>query len=174
MQNTCAQVLGCHTPHLLSQLQPARWTPLLICYSIWLCTQDDGNLVLLGYDARASPPGWNNPYWSSGAQVPNPSHCILQLDGNFVCYDTNGTAYWETSTAGIAGPAYTLALQGDGNLVLYGDLAASVTYPYPGVGAPVWSTQTARDISVLVQVMRGGGAPTGVPGVQGFHTLGVY
>jgi hypothetical protein len=80
--------------------------------------------------------GYNKYVWSAGHVVPNPSHCILQLDGNFVCYDTHGTAYWDTQTAGVADPVYKLAIQPDCNLVLSGYRQ--------GVRVPVWASNSVR------------------------------
>ena len=55
-----------------------------------------------------SPNGWNA--------------CILQADGNFVCYTGCSTPYWSTGTSTSYTP--TLTLQSDGNLVLYANSAA--------------------------------------------------
>ena len=74
-----------------------------------LVMQDDGNLVLYrNYDGL--------PLFASNTPGKPVTHAIMQGDGNFVCYDDNGVAYWSTSTSG--NPDAYLLLQDDGNLVV--------------------------------------------------------
>jgi Domain of unknown function (DUF1906) len=83
-----------------------------------LVMQDDGNLVVYGSD--------NHPLWASGTNVPAapaaPSGCGVIHGGHGL---TSGETY------DSCGGAYTLAMQGDGNLVLY----------HNGKGA-LWATGT--------------------------------
>jgi hypothetical protein len=46
------------------------------------------------------------------------THALMQPDGNFVCYDATGHAFWATGTNGH--PGSDIILQDDGNLVVYG------------------------------------------------------
>lgn len=85
-----------------------------------LYMQGDSNLVV--YDTATSP--WTALWWT-GASAEN-GQAIFQSDGNFVVYDGNGTAIWNTVTAG--NPGAFMVLQGDGNLVLYS-----------AAGAPLWT-----------------------------------
>jgi hypothetical protein len=94
--------------------------------------QDDGNLVL---DDQAG-----NAVWASGSAGHPGSHLVVQDDGNVVIYDPSNRPVWSTHTdhAVLGGdqlPAgsnliigreltsangkYRLAMQTDGNLVLY-------------------------------------------------------
>lgn len=54
---------------------------------------------------------------------------VMQSDGNFVEYDASGRALWATGTGGRAGAF--IAMQGDGNLVVYHG------------GRAVWASNTA-------------------------------
>ncbi|MGP4001754.1 hypothetical protein [Streptomyces sp. 8N706] len=80
--------------------------------------QSDGNLVLYK-DGRAA--------WQAPGAWPNGYRAVMQSDGNFVLYDVNGRALWATGTYGRPG-AY-LAIQDDGNLVVYR-------------GGALWATNT--------------------------------
>src|SRR5262249_9174887 len=51
---------------------------------------------------------------------------------NFVIFD-QGSAIWATQTQGIGRPPYRLAVQPDGNLVIYGSSANDVNLPGWGV-----------------------------------------
>ena len=53
---------------------------------------------------------------------------IMQDDGNFVLYDQDNEPVWASNTGGNPG-AY-LAVQDDGNVVVYQD------------GSPLWATNT--------------------------------
>jgi WD40 repeat protein len=100
--------------------------------------QPDGNLVLYC--------GKNNALWSSGTAGKNGSRLIVQNDGNVVLYNPANQAVWATNTVVPAQPAsptqadrllagqglipgrsikssdgrFTLIMQADGNLVVYG------------------------------------------------------
>lgn len=112
---------------------------------LWM--QNDGNLVLK--DASG------NAVWSSGTHGNPGAYLTLQTDGNLVLYSASDTALWSTHTWGrprgdsyvtpIAYPngrlyrgqtlltpdhKYKLAMQDDGNLVLYATHGA------------LWSTHT--------------------------------
>ena len=85
-----------------------------------LVMQPDGNLVLYG------PTG---ALWSTGTGG-TANVADMQMDGNFVVYNSAGSPLWNSSTAG--NPASYLALQSDGNLVLY-----------DASSAPIWASNTA-------------------------------
>jgi len=95
-----------------------------------LALQTDGNLVL--YDAN------NYPLWYTDTRGSGADHLDVQSDGNLVLYTASSGVVWQTNTryqpASLSAPAdlragevlvspsgqYTLAMQTDGNLVLYG------------------------------------------------------
>ena len=54
----------------------------------------------------------------------------MQSDGNFVTYDKAGNVVWASNTSYGTGPTYSLALQTDGNLVIYRN------------GEAIWATNT--------------------------------
>ena len=90
-----------------------------------LIMQGDGNLVLYRtFDSVA--------LWSSNTPGKPVTHAVMQADGNFVCYDDNGIAYFSTGT-GQRGSS--IILQDDGNLVVYGP---------PGVET-YWTSNTAQN-----------------------------
>lgn len=99
--------------------------------------QGDGNLVLYRSDnARA--------LWATGTWGRPVNHAIMQVDGNFVCYDAGGRAYWATGTDGHPGAYVTL--QTDGNLVVY-----------TPSNVPLWASNTVQNWGTSV------GAGTVVP-----------
>jgi outer membrane protein assembly factor BamB len=56
----------------------------------------------------------------------------MQEDGNLVLYTHDGTAIWHTDTsAGKGNTTTTLAVQNDGNVVLYN-------------GTPIWASETGN------------------------------
>lgn len=67
---------------------------------------------------------------------------IMQSDGNFVTYDKAGTVRWASNTAYGTGYTYSLAMQTDGNLVIYKS------------GEAIWATNTnlKADLSGLTFV----------------------
>ena len=69
-----------------------------------------GNLVIYG------PYG---PCWASDTdnRGQGPFKAIMQGDGNFVLYDTNGTPTWASNTCGM-GPGLRVFLQDDGRMML--------------------------------------------------------
>jgi hypothetical protein len=77
-----------------------------------LCYQNDAHLV--GYDCTGKPFWANNRYNYS-----SPGYCIMQGDGNFVCYDSKRQAKWATRTAGRGVAPFRLIMQGDRNIVVY-------------------------------------------------------
>ncbi len=111
--------------------------------------QGDGNFVLYGHHS--------NPLWASGTNGHDGATLAVQTDGNLVVYAPGGHAVWATMTVFPAPPpspsgcgeiqpgqgltagqtysscggVYTLAMQTDGNLVLY----------HNGKGA-LWATGT--------------------------------
>jgi lysozyme len=125
--------------------------------------QGDGNLVVYGQHS--------NPLWASGTNGHGGSVLALQDDGNAVVYAPGGKALWATNTVVPAAPPapsgcgmfqpgqgltagqsysscdgrYTLAMQTDGNLVLY----------HNGKGA-IWATGT-NGKSGFNAVMQGDG-----------------
>ena len=54
--------------------------------------------------------------WSSGTSGTPPGRAILQLDGNLVVYDANGSARWSSGTGGNRNAS--LVVEDDGNLVI--------------------------------------------------------
>ena len=89
----------------------------------------------------------------------------MQQDGNFVIYDYKGAPVWATGTNGKGSGPFFVAMQGDCNLVVYGNgkaLWASNTdgrkpgpcrlvmqndrnlVIYAANGAPVWASNTVR------------------------------
>ncbi len=71
--------------------------------------QADGNLVVSAL-GRA--------LWSSGTYGRPGAVACVQLDGNLVVY-LGSTAIWSTRTGGHTSAGYFLAMQNDGNLVIY-------------------------------------------------------
>lgn len=111
-----------------------------------LIMQDDGNLVLYNTSGE--------PLWNSGTHGNSGARLVLQTDGNMVIYSESNVPLWSTRTnekPGLlmfANPTlkssklytgqrldtvdrrYRLALQGDGNLVIYSQ------------GKPKWASDT--------------------------------
>lgn len=105
---------------------------------------------------------------SIGVNVPldsGPFRLILQDDANLVLHDRRTGPLWASNTAGSG--ADSLAMQGDGNLVLYAGAApvgASMTVGYPGAylavqsdgnaviytpgGQPVWASKSSPWIPI--------------------------
>ncbi|MVU82773.1 LysM peptidoglycan-binding domain-containing protein [Nocardia sp. ET3-3] len=110
-----------------------------------LTLQNDGNLVL-------NEPG--DEVWASGTHGQDVQRAVMQDDGNFVLYKSDGSAAWSTETNGKGGTRLTLLP--DRNLVLYaGDKA-------------VWSTRTATDIPTSAAE-----AAASAPGASRPHTYTV-
>ncbi len=108
--------------------------------------QTDGNLVV--YNASGGA------LWASGTAGHSGASLAVQNDGNVVVYATNGQALWNTGTTSSSlapgdslsasqylnspNRLYQLAMQGDGNFVLYtGQRALWQTKTYPNPGARV-------------------------------------
>jgi GH25 family lysozyme M1 (1,4-beta-N-acetylmuramidase) len=124
--------------------------------------QGDGNFVLYGKNS--------NPLWDSHTNGHGGASLAVQSDGNLVVYDA-GRALWNAGTEVIAAPTrptgsgiipagqglaasegfsspsgkYSLAMQSDGNLVLY----------HNGVGA-IWTTATSGSEGYIA-IMQGDG-----------------
>src|SRR5260370_11681019 len=96
---------------------------------VTLVMQGDGNLVLYIVDIGFA-------LWSTNASGTPVTHAILQTDGNFVCYDAAGKAYWASNTAigsllsGFF--PHSVVLQDDGNLIIYDTTT----------GAALWTSNT--------------------------------
>lgn len=88
-----------------------------------LTLQEDGNLVL-------SEPG-GNVVWATQTHDQGVERAVLQDDGNFVLYKSDGAA-WATETNGQA--AERLVVQADRNVVLYGS-----------DGSALWASGTNTD-----------------------------
>lgn len=74
--------------------------------------------------------------WSSGTAPQDVTNAIMQTDGNFVMYNFDGVAVWNSqSVQPISNLAY-LILQEDGNLVVYNNTTVPPT--------PVWNTETPQ------------------------------
>ena len=76
---------------------------------IRLLYQADGDLVLYDDERR-------DLLWSNGTSGTPPGRAILQLNGNFVVYDANGSVRWSSDTSGNRNAS--LVVQDDGNLVI--------------------------------------------------------
>jgi hypothetical protein len=98
--------------------------------------QTDGNLVL--YHDTSAP-------WASNTSGSTGYAAVLQHDGNFVLYDTEGAPLWSSGTFGHA--VSRLALQNDGNLVLF-DTA----------NKPIWTSNTVLPRPAGCRLMSGGQA----------------
>jgi len=85
-----------------------------------LIMQTDGNLVLYRQ---------GKPLWATGTQVAG-SFAEFQSDGNLVVYAPDSRALWSSNTWG--NPNATLALQNDGNVVIYRQ----------SDGRAIWATHT--------------------------------
>ncbi len=85
-----------------------------------LTLQKDGNLVLYKQKRVPTQFKWADhaAIWNSKTAGKGGVKAVMQTDGNFVIYNTNGKALWNTGTQGH--PGSKLSLQGDGNLVIYG------------------------------------------------------
>jgi len=92
-----------------------------------LVTQNDGNLVLYGYN--------NKVHWSSGTSGRGiaPYKLVMQTDGNLVLYDTTTTPIWSSGTAGKGKAPYRVVMQNDRNLVIY-----------DAANTALWSTGTTH------------------------------
>lgn len=77
-----------------------------------LCYQYDGNLVM-------SNTNDGEIVWAMNVVNYSPGYCIMQDDGNFVCYDSRNQKKWATKTYGKGTYPYRLALQDDRNMVVY-------------------------------------------------------
>jgi hypothetical protein len=99
--------------------------------SIW----SDNGLYRLRYDESGDlvllDEAGGYPMWTSGTQGSSPGIALMQSDGNFVIYDTNGGVCWASGTVNY--PGAVLVLQDDGNLVIYGE-----------GGWALWATGTVR------------------------------
>jgi len=125
-----------------------KWTPPSAGSDAKLVMQPDGNLVLYSKQGNA--------IWNSGTSGNSGASAFVQEDGNFVIYTSSGTEVWSSATSiGIShlqfphnsihrseiiysgqslqshDRAYKLALQTDGNLVLY------------SVNRAIWASGTA-------------------------------
>ena len=76
---------------------------------IRLLYQADGDLVLSDHERRET-------LWSSSTSGTAPGCAILQLDGDLVVYDANGSALWSSGTGGNRNAS--LVVEDDGNLVI--------------------------------------------------------
>jgi hypothetical protein len=86
-----------------------------------LIMQSDGNLVLY----------WKaHPLWQTKTRGHAAVSVIMQADGNLVLYDTFGPL-WDSRSTQPARGDYTLALQNDGDMIIY---SAS--------GHPIWQSYT--------------------------------
>ncbi len=74
-----------------------------------LAMQSDGNLVLYG-DGLV--------LWDSGTLNDAPDSAMMQGDGNFVIYKAN-RPIWSSGTSSAVRGSYRLAVQSDGNVVVY-------------------------------------------------------
>jgi hypothetical protein len=93
-----------------------------------LTQQADGNFVLYVGNGKV----WSTLTYLGGNGNPNGPGCFahFQTDGNLVVSNCAGAAIWNSVT--YNNPNAVLALQADGNLVIYANSA----------GTPLWNTQT--------------------------------
>ncbi|MGH4033084.1 hypothetical protein ACQB60_29580 [Actinomycetota bacterium Odt1-20B] len=79
--------------------------------------------------------------WQSGTAGRSAGAAVMQQDGNFVVYDADGNAAWNSGTEACNGQNVWARMQQDGNFVLYKGHA-------DGEGADqwkaVWSTKNGR------------------------------
>jgi hypothetical protein len=94
-----------------------------------LIMQGDGNLVLYRNDGHV-------PLWASSTAGEPVIRAVMQADGNFVCYDAAGKAYWATGTST---PGSFIVLQDDGNLVVY-----------DSSDHPLWASNTVQSWNPMV------------------------
>ncbi|WP_157537551.1 ricin-type beta-trefoil lectin domain protein [Kitasatospora azatica] len=116
-----------------------------------LTMQGDGNLIL-------SPLNSSTVLWASGTYNHPGAYAKMQVDGNFVVYDSSNNALWSTQTFGTN----RLRLQTDRNLVVY-DNNSKV----------LWTSNTYNSAYSNVRVATGnpGGSSPAVPGLD---TTGSY
>lgn len=109
--------------------------------------------------------------------ISNGDYLIFQTDGNFVWY-VNGVALWSSVTSGTG---QTLALQGDGNVVvysasgkpLYASSWGSILAPFAMATTPdlekdmsIWFGQHRHTVTQTAMVPAGGGFPTALSGLE--------
>ena len=88
-----------------------------------LALQSDGNLVLY----------WEGqPLWNTGTRNDAPDHLVMQNDGNLVLYQGLDVLWSSKSGGGVRSTRYYLALQNDGDAIVYS----------PG-NKQIWTTNTA-------------------------------
>jgi hypothetical protein len=85
--------------------------------------QDDGNLVLYWLKEL----GRYVALWATDTAGTDVNRAVMQADGNLVLYHVNNTPAWDSGTFG---EGIFLAVQDDGNMVLYKPIV------------PVWATNT--------------------------------
>jgi len=79
---------------------------------VFLLLQGDGNLVLYGPSGSSTLPLWSTQTYGDDVWA------VMQHDGNFVVYDGDSTALWNSeSWTGDSGS--TVKVQDDGKLVIY-------------------------------------------------------
>jgi hypothetical protein len=119
----------------------------------YIVMQGDGNLVIY-------PPGGGSAVWSSGTAGNWGVYASMQGDSNFVLYGPSGRALWDYGSGSLGTSVSTLyagqtlnagqqlwspngadevAMQGDGNLVVYRG------------GTALWATYTSGDNHVTMQ-----------------------
>lgn len=94
-----------------------------------LTMQTDGNLVL--YDFGVYPPQavWASDTWGTSGSIAK-----MQDDGNFVVYDTDGTALWASSWYADSD------LQPGSHLALFSGAVGDAVVFGPGGGWPIWAS----------------------------------
>jgi hypothetical protein len=85
-----------------------------------LLMQTDGNLVLYQDAIDVSTAYWATNTWALPANE-RPTSALIQVDAHFVLYDANGVARWASGTWGPGYVAPYVALEDDGNLIIYHD-----------------------------------------------------
>jgi len=81
-----------------------------------LVMQSDNNLVL--YDTSRPPP--NSTWASNTANYPWGTWAVMQSDGNFVLYASDGFGTWAVCSSRTSGNSGAfIRMQNDGNLVIY-------------------------------------------------------
>jgi WD40 repeat protein len=137
--------------------------------NIWdVIMQGDGNLVV--YDAH------NHALWASNTNGKPGATLTVQNDGNVVIYDTGNHPVWATNTVVPAEPAqptkvgqllpgqglmagrsiksadgrFTLIMQGDGNLVLYGPANQALWASNTNGHGNVWDVVMQTDGNLVI------------------------
>jgi hypothetical protein len=105
-----------HTHQVLYGADDAQLWSCDGAHYLWM--QSDGNFVLYHVGVGA--------IWATLTQGKGGTNAVMQADGNLVVY-AGGSPIYQTGTSGSQTVPYHLALQNDGNLVIYKDSTSPAT-----------------------------------------------